>query len=349
MKGDDFVKKIWVLLMVVTVMSLLKTPAAWAAFGSTEERWYTVDDEEKKPFVEGVWRFDDQSDNHYWQGAYYLNDQTFFILHHNDVSTELRGSYLWQSGFFLGLRYQDAHRQDLKAWGIQPGYRWNLDRGYLAFSANYVTVNQSQKGYDDIDEDQKGLGLSWVYFPTNMKIETDLQWRKMDLFASAADGTLERDVDDWILSHTMNYQLRDDLVLGFNYSYLENANTMQVIRGGLSDERSSSVTGNLYELGFTWEHQYFILNSLVKFTRHHAKHSGYPDNKGTQRTYDGEIIVPVLEKFELGFEYSRVSNPDMYFESRFYTIRFILPEDDHLLLGYAREGKQWNLILHHNL
>lgn len=348
-------KKIWMILMVVTVMSLLQTSATWAALAtpsnSTEERWYTVDDDEKKPFAEGVWRFNDQSDRQYWEGAYYINDQTFFDIYHSDTSTNFEGSYLWQSGFFLGILYRDAHGQDNKVWGIHPGYRWNLDRGYLAFSVDYDTADQSQEGYDDIDQEQNGLELSWVYFPTHMKIETDLQWNKADLYASAAGGTMEQsaDLDRWTISHTMNYKLRDDLVLGFNYTYYKNAQTMQITMGELSNEMSASVSSNIYELGFTWEHQYFILNSLVKSTRFHTEYSGEPDFKGTQRTFDGEIIVPVLESFELGFEYSRISDSDQYSESRYYTIRYKLPKDDRLLLGYARESKEWNLVLHHNL
>ena len=336
-------RRMWMVIMVAAIIGLVQVSTAMAALNppgdSTEERWYTVDEAED-PFVEGGVLYSDYWHEQTWQGEYYVNDQTFFTVSHDTDVTGFRGSYLWESGFFLGVEYTDIHGMDTRLWGISPGYRLDLKRGYIAFSADFGGQNQTvPTGEQEIDQSLNGLAFSWFFYPKNMKLQTDLKWRQIDASATEFMGevaSMER--DDLTLDQRVNYKIKDDLVVGFRYAYIDHRQEM--IQGG--DMLRQSQYNYQYQLGFTWEPKYFIINAAI------GRQKGQ-----NGETIDAALFLPIWDRFKLGLGYSHISDHEYGFdyddESKFYSFKYNLKNDSAFCLSYHAEAETWELMYHHDL
>lgn len=303
-----------VVFLILAISLLLMTPALAMIdppSDTTNDRWYTVDDEEK-PFADGIYWYNDRINKGMFETRYYVNDQTFLTLAHSDNYTYLNGSYLWSSGFFVGLQFEDDEAFDEKTWGISPGYRWNLDRGYLAFGVDFI---QSDKTFYDMT--QKGMDLMWLYYPENMKLRTRLQWMKID------DDVQETTFFGFLQS--FNYKLIDGLVVGINYWYAS-IDHSSLYSDGWND---------YYALGFTWDPKFCILNGSI----------------GTGKGQSGEdlrtkLVIPFADSFQLELEYYR------WYESenqKRIGIEYRFMENASLALRYAPDYDEWMLVFHQDL
>lgn len=314
------------------VMAAIDPPGEWV-----DDHWYSVEEEED-PFVNGSVSSNEDQDT-FWEGAYYRNDQTFFGFAHHEDYTLLRGSYLWESGFFLGLQYEDEHGYDATMWRVSPGYRWNLDRGYLAFSLNLGRQSQDVMDGYDAHINQKGLDVSWVYYPTNMKIKMDMEWARYDGSASSPRLVQTMEADQFWFEPEVNFKITDSLVVGAR-AYYQHQNTETSMRDDEGEEFARTRNDNdySYELGFTWEPKYFILNASVG-----------RDKGQDGKSINAEVDVPFLDHFSLGFEYYYYSDDGFDDKSTAYHFKYRFKEDYAMMVRYRVDDEMWMLGIHKDL
>lgn len=307
------------------------------AMAAIEDRWFTVDDEEE-PFVEGFVTHDDSET--VWQGAYYRNDQTFFRLSYVEDMPYLDGSYLWDSGFFLGLGYGKANGVlDRSSWVISPGYRWDLDRGYLALSLDYQRDKQNSLEDFNSKISNNGLELSWVYYPDRMKIKTNLQWMKADVNASILNNEQFGKMNVFRIDPLVDFKVSDNLVIGVFGSYYH-GNQKRGWR--FEDEEfvdSISIDSHSLGVGLTWEHKGFIVNAQAQ------KAKGQDgENIST------ELIIPIGEHLQLGLEYYLTTNDYVLDnDAHGFSLEYRFKEDYELYLHYMPEDDGWELGIHRDL
>lgn len=324
-------------LLVITIFIAAMTSVAMGAINPpldrTDERWYSVDDEEQ-PFVQGE-IFAREGGPWLWEGSYYLNDQTFFLLSHSNEITYCSGSYLWESGFFLGIGYDDVHGVDAKAWEYSPGYRWNLDRGYLALSLNYQRESINHSEYSKSKANLKGIEATWIYYPENMKIRTNLQWDRRETSIEHFENELYVDDRYSNVSYSVNYKIGDNLVVGIGGLYEDMKYNRDVKDVGIII-RSSLYDYN-YNVGFTWDPKLFILNGTYEWRRN------------DDRTIDAGLYIPFLKDFQFGVEYWRVDYQYGDYDEMSYSLKYLFSEDSALLLGFRPEFEEWTLVYNRSL
>ncbi|HEX2952548.1 MAG TPA: hypothetical protein VHR47_01020 [Bacillota bacterium] len=340
-------KKFIIILVAVLLMSLIQISAVCAAVHprskSIQNQWFTVDEEET-PYVEGLVSKNDD-DDWTWFGQYYDNDQTYFNFNCNDSNTGMSGSYLWNNGFFLGLEYGDFNNGDDSgdSWGIHPGYRWNLDRGYIAFSIDYDKRNEDGRRFNKRDTEQKGLELNYVYYPENLKINTDLILAKSNTSATFDRGNEVSELKQLLFDQTLNYKIAENLVLGFGLTYNRRQGEFSYSDNNgyhrLTDEEYSTVYSGF--TGFTWEPKYFILNGAILAA--HTKGSE------TAKEYDFRLVIPFCQQFELGIDYSNQSYRDMNDENKNISFQYNIKEDSALRLSYDTTVEIWSLLYHRDM
>ena len=103
------------------------------------DKWFTID--QQTPFYQvAVNQGSSSLPVNSWQlnGLYYCNDQTFiegFIGDAGNGISAFKGSFLTQSGFFLGFDYESDVVNSIT---IAPGYRFGFgDLNYIALSLDY--------------------------------------------------------------------------------------------------------------------------------------------------------------------------------------------------------------------
>lgn len=338
-------KRIWMMILMIAFVVCWghgsPTMAALDPPGDvTGDRWFSVDNEEE-PFVEGIVSSYDDSDSQWW-GTYYQNDQTFLIFSHNESMTDIVGSYLWDSGFFLGLQYEKADDGEANLWAISPGYRWNLDRGYIAFSLDYKRQTQNAFLDYDVKAAYKGLELSWVYYPNNMKIKTDIQWTKADATLSIPGYEQFAEMDAFYLDPMVNFKVTDNLVVGVfgSYRHADQKNGMRDEDGEVVMSRD--IEDHEFGMGFTWELKGFILNARAQKEK---------DQDG--ESISSELIIPIMNNLQFGLEYSRLTSEDddgLYDnDTHGFTLQYRFKEDYELYLYYGPEDDVWRLGIHRDL
>jgi len=158
------------------------------------DTWFKIAAEEPSLFVGGA-SFDSSGDGtNFIDVDYYQNEQTFLavnVLSDDNTISDLKGSYLFNCGFFIGLDY--AFDEDNNEYNIAPGYRWNFnDQGYLAASVDYL-------GGEDVDSDINGYDLDFRYYLDNAKLFAQIY------LPDEGDSSLEAGAV---------FQARDNLALG---------------------------------------------------------------------------------------------------------------------------------------
>lgn len=117
----------------------------------TTDTWYSITP------INPYWQlfFNTRADSRAFSagGEIFLDDQTFFWLNSSKVYrfelSELSGSYLFESGFFIGFDYYKTPNSHVSL--ISPGYRFSFNEdSYLAFSLDYESSSDIHQvaGYD---------------------------------------------------------------------------------------------------------------------------------------------------------------------------------------------------------
>jgi hypothetical protein len=185
------------------------------------DEWYYIEKDDPSATVRGsfsdfVTRFGLE---------YFQNDQTFLNLTFADYDhdyplfginsfTALKGSFLLENNFFVGLEYGDFDNLDITETVVSPGYRYNLDgdAGYIAVSMDYAV---SDEGF--LDSGMIDLEVSGRYYTDQSRVYGQLFLPNDDVI-----GT-----DEMLLMVGGAYRYNDNVVFGANYitqddySYIE--------------------------------------------------------------------------------------------------------------------------------
>lgn len=319
--------------------SSVTAASLWPPRDWTEERWYTVDYEET-PFVSGSMS-GRKGGERWWEAGYYWNDQTFFNVGHSQWETVVSGSYRWDSGFFLGLSYEDEHRwNEAKIWTINPGYRWELDRGHIVLSLDYGRQHPDNIPPEvDYRDETKGVELLSAYYPENMKIQGFLRWECKDnsITSQLEDLSLNRWDKEMLSALSVNYRVKEDLVVGFRGYYGDMSTEVRVRVEELDVQMKDGNYYYGYGLGFTWDPTFLVLNGALEKNRDYdALRAG--------------VFIPLPKDFTLGYEYAyRDYGSFSDNEDRVYSLKYRYREDSAFILEYQHENQQWALVYQRDL
>jgi hypothetical protein len=133
-------------------------------------------------------------------GEYYKSDQTFADLYFQNVRESrlvyFGGSYLFDSGFFMGLNYVNV--EPTTETVLSPGYRFKVrNHGYVAVSFDYQADDYSNT-HSVVDFD-----VDFKLFPKNMKIYGGI--------------SLPTNENDTVVNLNANYKVNQKLVAGANF------------------------------------------------------------------------------------------------------------------------------------
>lgn len=193
----------WLLLMMSTYSLAAVLPVSSSPFilrnswYSKTDTWYSI--EQDKPDVTAFVR-NIPPDFTVVGGEYYQNDQTFADLYFQNVDksdlTYFGGSYLFESGFFVGLNYLKVAPSTTTQ--LSPGYRVKFKKsGYVALSFDYLSNDYSDT-HDIVSYD-----VDFKLFPKNMKICGEL--------------SLPKEGNDPFVNFNANYKVNKRLVVGVDY------------------------------------------------------------------------------------------------------------------------------------
>jgi hypothetical protein len=173
------------------------------------EGWYYIEKDTPSGAVRGKF-----GDDNALGAEFFQNDQTFANLYFNDPEngssvSYLKGSYLWDNQFFVGLDLGDSQIT------FAPGFRYDLDDNcYIAASLDYA-VNDEYSEYQDsglIDMEINGR-----YYTDLIRVYGQLVLPNEDVASSA----------DTFLLVGGAYKYADNIIVGANlvtwgnYHYLE--------------------------------------------------------------------------------------------------------------------------------
>ena len=215
----------WVLGEYTTLIETFITEKS----GSASDTWYSINPD--KNVIKGdVSSLEDVT---LLSGEYILDDQTFVGVSNlsieGDELTEIRGSYLFDFGLFIGLdyfAYSAPPDTDLSLYIISPGYRLNInEQSYLALSLDY--------GIDPDTDYSEVLGydLDYAYYGETAKC-----------YAQYYNWTPEG-IDATVYDLGAAFRVADEIVIGFNY---------------FRDEDSSD-----YDAGLTWKPDFMTLDFMI--------------------------------------------------------------------------------------
>jgi hypothetical protein len=210
------VQKIFTLLLASWLLLIMSTYSLGAVLPVSSpfklgDSWYTKTDtwysiKQNKPEVNAYARII-PPDFSVVGGEYYRNDQTFADLYFQNISksnmTYFGGSYLFESGFFVGLNYLKVAPTTETL--LSPGYRFKVkEQGYVAVSFDYLSNDDSNTN------DIVSYDVDFKLFPKNMKIYGDI--------------SLPKEGNDTVVNLNANYKVNNKLVAGAAYMSQGNDN-----------------------------------------------------------------------------------------------------------------------------
>jgi hypothetical protein len=192
---------------------------------------------------------------------YYVNDQTFAdidYMHTSGSNSEIfGGSYLFDSGVFVGVDYINEEDSDSNPYDLSLGYRFNLGKkGYIAVSGDYYHYD----GYDD--SDIGGYEVDGIYYLDKAKLFGEM-------YLAKDNDSKSKDFDDFnYLMVGANTALSDELTVGAKFESQNNY--------------GENTTG--YLTGLTWSKDKIIINSkfgkdLISQLNYSAIGGSYSFNK----------------------------------------------------------------------
>jgi hypothetical protein len=166
------------------------------------DTWYSVDPQ--VPYVE-VYYNDKNANSSKFGIEGYNNEQTFFDIQSTGSGsslTYLAGSYLLDSGIFLGGSYYDNSHDTFTH--IDPGYRFSLDDfSFIAVSCDYLTTT-----VNSIEDGIKDYNLYYKYY-----IDKQIKL--------SGEYNIPKDGNNWWWMGA-NIKAADDLVIGGYYNSIDN-------------------------------------------------------------------------------------------------------------------------------
>ncbi len=204
-------------------------------------------------------------------GEYYQNDQTFIDLFFQDVNksnmTYFGGSYLWDSGLFVGLNYLKTATTSETL--LSPGYRFTLkDHGYLALSFDYL-ANDDSDIHDIVSYD-----VNFKLFPKKMKIYGEI--------------CLPKEGNDTIVNLGANYEVRKGLVVGADYM---SQGSQDAYSAGLTYKAQSLIIDAALGENFTQNYYQFAATENLKNFSIGALYQKYQN--------DHDPVITVQGKYHL--------------------------------------------------
>jgi hypothetical protein len=224
--------------------------------GKAADTWYTVAPE-INVFKAEVMSSDGFSS---YGGEFILNDQTFAGLNvFNDIGmvgppidslTNLRASYLFDFGLFVGIDYYalDGGSYD-SLYTISPGYRFGFgDDNYVALSLDYM-VNPDMDFAEIV-----GYDLDIVYFFAGGRFF-------FQYYSATDEAQMMRDT---AYDLGVVFQVADEVVIGANYYNVEDSSDYSVgltwtpdfmvldLQIGTFMEESNYALSALFSIGANW-------------------------------------------------------------------------------------------------
>lgn len=202
----------------------VSAPSQLEDWNSKTDTWYSI--EQDKPDVDAYAR-NAPPDFSVIGGEYYQNDQTFGDLYFQKINgsnlANFDGSYLFDSGLFVGLDYIKVNQLS-ETTTFSPGYRFKIgDQGYAAISFDYVSDNFLNT-HNIVNYD-----LDFKLFPKKMMIYGGIS------LPTAGNVT--------VINLNANYKVNKTLVVGAGYL--------------------SQGSDNAYSAGFTYAIKSWIIDAQL--------------------------------------------------------------------------------------
>jgi hypothetical protein len=181
------------------------------------DSWYTID--KQQPFYQ-VSGYQSGTSN-LIGGEYFLNDFTF-VDGFSGSGTNLKGSYLFKAGFFIGGSILTGEGTETV---LSPGYCYNLnDNGYIALSLDYYS--------DDTISTTMGFEVDYKRYFDRARLLGQV-------YFSNEEYTDYRGFSDELSYNLcLNYQAADTLVVGASFQ--------------------SHAGWKFYDVGFSWYPEFMI-------------------------------------------------------------------------------------------
>ncbi len=242
------------------------------------DSWYSINNE--KPKV-NIYAKKISPDFSIAGGEYYQNDQTFFDLFSQDINksnlTYLGGSYLFDSGLFVGLNYLKT--ATITETLLSPGYRFKLkDNGYLALSFDYLAIDDS-----DI-HDIVSYDVNFKLFPKKMKIYGEIY--------------LPKEGNDTVVNLGANYEVSKGLVVGADYM---SQGSQDAYSAGLTYKVQSLIIDAALGKNFTQNYYQFAATENLKNFSMGALYQKYQNDPDPMITVQGKYH---LTKADLILKYT---------------------------------------------
>jgi hypothetical protein len=177
------------------------------------EGWYYIEKDNPSVTVRGLF----PKNGNVFGFEYFQNDQTFIDVTHvnpdsDNSSTCVKGSYLFDNGFFAGLDY--GSNGDVSQTTLSPGYRFNFDdNGYIAASLDYAVNDQFYRDSGIVDYE-----LTARYYTDQFRV-----YGNINIPNDKVVGT-----DQSYLWAGGAYKFSDNVVLGANYRRLNDINSYDI-------------------------------------------------------------------------------------------------------------------------
>jgi len=231
------------------------------------------------PFYEFGINYNNNSDDFFAWGKYYLNDFTFADLFVGEDYFNLNGSYLFDNGFFIGGAFIDDNDQD--CFIIAPGYRFSLgERSYVALGLNYFD-------YDDDEE---------FAFDINSKLYFD-DARLIANLLIPEDSPIELYIEP-------TFKISEDVVVGGALGYLEDADEELAVAAGLTWQPENWIVDTI--LAFNYNHAdayYFKVGGLYTFNNQFGIGADISKLEDTDTEFALKFKYQFDEKSDLKFYY----------------------------------------------
>jgi hypothetical protein len=179
-------------------------------------------------------------------GEYYQNDQTFADLFYQNINgsdmTYFGGSFLSESGFFIGLNYLEI--ASITATQLSPGYRFKVDdKGYVALSFDYLSDDYTNTA------EIVSYGVNFKLFPESMKIYGEI--------------SLPTEGNNTVVNFNANYQVNNRFVAGADF--MSQGNDTAYSAGFTYMVQSLIIDGKLGKTFVDHYYQFAGMYNLKKF------------------------------------------------------------------------------------
>jgi hypothetical protein len=252
----------------------------------------------------------------------YLNDQTFAdfnsFFYGGYRNTYIRGSFLTDSGFFLGLDllytdYDPDYFLDNELWlnTISPGFRLALDdQSYIAASFDFRL---------------SGMNSRIVGYEMNTKVYGEKTKFTGNIYRYSKDGSIDADFG-------INYQMAEPFIIGANIKYTN-----------LTNSFFSIMATRTMDIGFTYKMDPVIFDVesiFCNYTYFDGSEDVYGQGSYNDSTLSISGMLQLQENLYIGAEYDNYRLAPFYgeYSCLYLKARYDMAKRQSLVFRYGYDS-----------